>query len=202
MNTIHEYTKAEVAGNIDAMVQRIHPLRCVLERLGETAIRYGLYSGAHVGIITGSRVPVDVDLLVHDDDLTMLRETFPSAKTTDHSHGMRLYIGNDQAIEFIGRGNIIKDGASYPFRLSELALTRLTTYTTELTEIRVVDPVDTLVLKAVLRRSEDQGKHDLEDMAALIARVDIDESYLKARLDEVHAREMTRPTWRNFGIVV
>jgi len=184
------------------MIRRIHPLQYVLERLGETTIRYGLYSGAHVSIITGSRVFTDVDLLVHDEDLAMLRETFPSAKRTDRGHGICLYVGDGELIEFIGRGDLIKDGIKYPFRLTQLALTRLTTYTTTLAKITVVDPVDTMVLKSVLGRGEDQGKHDLEDMAALLARVDIDERYLNARLDEVRAREVTRQTWRRFGIIV
>lgn len=191
-----------MAQNIDSMIRRVQPLRCVLQRLGRARIRYGLYGGSHVSIITSNRVPADVDLLVCDEDMSALRDTFPFAKTEDLGHGLALYLGEGDVIEFMCHADILTNGARYPFRLTRLARQRLTTYATQLAEISVVDPVDTLILKALLRRGHDEGKHDAEDMAALVARCELDEPYLNARLDETHAREATRETWRRFGVRV
>lgn len=192
----------EIVRNINSMVRRIQPLQYVLDRLERGSIRYGLYAGSHVSIIAGNRVSADVDFLVHDDDMPALRDLFPFARTADRGHGLALYVGDRDLIEFMGQADILRNGSRYPFRLTELAIARLATYRTSLAVINIVDPVDTLILKALLQRGHDQGKHDAEDLAALAARSEVDEGYLNARLDETGAREATRATWRRLGVLV
>ena len=65
-------------------------------------------------------VPTDVDFLVHDDDLTKLRATFPFARTKDLGDGMFLYVGEGDVIEFMGAADVVIGNAVYPFRLTDL----------------------------------------------------------------------------------
>jgi hypothetical protein len=192
----------QVIKNIDSLIQRTGPLKEVLDRLEAADIRYGLYAGSHVAILTNSRSPADIDFLVHDDDIDNLRRIFPSATSKESESATLVYVDDDNLIEFMGRANIRKGGAVYPFRLTDLAVQHLDTYTTKLGAVKVVNPVDTLLLKAILRRGKSQGKYDLEDMQAMLARVTIDEEYLKARLKEARASELTADVWHRFGVQV
>ena len=192
----------QIIKNINSLILRTAPLKGVLERLETADIRYGLYAGAHVAVLTNNRLPTDVDFLVHDDDIDELKKIFPSAQSNESKSATFVYVGDDNLIEFMGRANIRKENVIYPFRLTNLAVQHLVTFTDGLVAIKVVNPVDTLLLKAILQRDESQGKHDLEDMQAALAQVAIDEKYLKARLKETEAAELTADIWRRFGVQV
>jgi hypothetical protein len=188
--------------NIDTLLDKVPALQYVLNQLAETGIRYGLYAGSHVAVLVNNREPTDVDLIVHDDDLPALRALFPFARTKDLGRAVYLYIGECDAIEFMGRADILRNGKAYPFRLTDLAAEHVRTYTAGRSKIKLVDPVDTLLLKALLRRGQDQGKHDLEDLEAVLNSMRIDQAYLTARLCEVNALDATQHVWRAVGIHV
>jgi hypothetical protein len=194
-------TRDQVTRNIDSLIQRTASLPEVLSVLAGTGIRYGLYAGAHVAVLTDNRPAADVDFLVHDDDIDALADIFPSAGNKRTGSATFFSIDGDGPIEFMARANIRKDGAVYPFRLTDLALGRVGTYDARLASVKVVDPVDTLLLKALLRRGRDQGKHDLEDIQAVLAQVEIDTGYLRARLEESGAAGLTAGVWREFGVI-
>ena len=195
-------SRDQVINNIDSLIQRIAPLNRVLAVLGETSIRYGLYAGSHVAVLTNNRPPTDVDFLVHDDDIDELKRVFPFAKSNESEYGTFVYIGSNNLIEFMGRADIHKDGAVYPFRLTDLAFQHVDTYNARLGTLKTVNPVDTLLLKAVLRRGQSQGKNDLEDIMSVLVQTEIDKEYLKARMDETKTEEYTKEVWRRFGIHV
>lgn len=50
-------------------------------------------------------------------------------------------------------------------------------------EVRLCNPVDTILLKAIPQREAGEDKHDLEDIGDLIKKVRIDKTYLKKRLE-------------------
>jgi hypothetical protein len=74
-------THDQVIRNINSLIQRTAPLQGVLGILEETSIRYGLYAGSHMAVLTNNRSPTDVDFLVHDDDIDELKKALPSART-------------------------------------------------------------------------------------------------------------------------
>jgi hypothetical protein len=195
-------SRAEVEEGIRFLIQAVKPLGYVLNRLEAAGLRYGLYAGAHVSLVTGNRAATDIDFLVHDDDLAELRRAFPYAKSKDLGDGVFLYVGADDAIEFMGAASIMRDGSSYPFRLTQLAVQHVESYSVGPHKLKVVNLVDTLLLKALLLRGPEQGKHDLEDIQAAIAGTSLDRAYLRARLDETGSRKITMSTWQRFGIVV
>jgi len=177
-------------------------LKEVLNRLEAAGIRYGLYAGSHVALLTDYRRSADVDFLVHDDDLEKLTDIFPFAAVDESGSATFTYVNDDHLIEFMGKADIRKGDAVYPFRLTDYAARHLTTHTARLGTIKIVDPVDTLLLKAMLQRDKSQGKHDLEDMQAVLAQVAIDEDYLKARIRETKTAELTAAVWSRFGLQI
>jgi hypothetical protein len=195
-------THDQVIRNIDSLIQRAAPLQGVLGILEETSIRYGLYAGSHVAVLTNNRSPTDVDFLVHDDDIDELKKVLPSARINETESATFLHVGDNNLIEFMARANILKKGAAYPFRLTDLAFRHVDTYDTGLGSIKIVNPVDTLLLKAMLQRGENQGKHDLDDMRSVLSQIEIDREYLNARIKETKTRELTADVWLGFGIQV
>jgi hypothetical protein len=192
----------QITKNVDSLIQQTAHLKGVLDCLEEANIRYGLYAGSHVAVLTNNRPPTDVDFLVHDDDIDKLMDIFPLATSGESGSASFLYVDDDHLIEFMGRANVPKENVIYPFRLTDLAVRHLVTYTAKLGTIKIVNPVDTLLLKAILQRGESQGKHDLEDMQAVLARVAIDEEYLRARMKETKSAELTADIWHRFGVQV
>ena len=190
----------QITDNLRSLLQKNHVLSYVFPKLQEAGIRYGLYAGAHVAVLTGNRIPTDVDLLIYDKDLPKLQSLFPFAKTSDLGNGVFLYIGKDDLVEFMGTADVIKDEHSYPFRLTDEAVSRLSIYTIDDLDIQLVDPVDSIVLKSLLQRGTDQGKHDVEDIEAVLAAVDIDTAYLRKRLVEAKALDLAAPLFNKLGI--
>jgi hypothetical protein len=190
----------QIIENLQTLIHKNPALSYVLPKLNEATIRYGLYAGAHVAVLTGNRTPTDVDLLVHDEDLLSLRSLFPFAKTTDLGDGVFLYIGKNDLVEFMGSANVVKNGHIYPFRLSDEAVSRVITYQVDDFPVKLVDPVDSILLKSLLQRGADQGKHDVEDIQAMLEAVKIDTPYLRKRLEETQALDAAAPLLSKLGV--
>ncbi len=199
-NIVNE--KSKIQSNLRELLQKVEQLPYVLKKLDQSGVRYGLYAGTHVAVLCNNRIPTDVDLLVHDDDLSKLRELFPFAKTKDVGDGVFLYVGHDDIIEFMGLADITHPDAVYQFRFTDLAVSKLTKHSVDGHTIAIVDPVDTLLLKAILQRGEDVGKHDLEDIDAVLTQMEIDTEYLRMRLNESGAVKRTEYIWKKYGIEV
>ncbi len=190
----------KITENLRVLISKNPDLHEVLTKLNANNIRYGLYAGVHVAILTDNRIPTDIDLLVYDDDIAKLKTLFPNAKVKDDGKGVFLYIDDDELIEFMSSADVVQEDKIFPFRLTDAAVDRIITYEVGEDKIKLVDPVDSILLKSILQRGADQGKHDLEDIEAVVETIDIDTSYLRRRLEEAHALEKARPVFSKLGI--
>lgn len=186
--------------NLRKLIQKNPSLPYALAKLASANIRYGLYAGAHVAVLTNNRIPTDIDLLVHDDDLPKLRELFPFAKSKDVSNGVFLYIGENDDIEFMGAAHVLKDQHVYPFNLTDEAAGKLSTHVIDGLKVNLVDPVDSILLKSILQRGAEQNKHDIDDIKAVVEAIEIDTTYLRKRLEEADALELASPLFHSLGI--
>lgn len=66
--------------------------------------------------------------------------------------------------------------------------------------MNIVNPVDTILLKSILQRGAEKGKHDVEDIKAILEHVELDLNYLKKRLLEANALEYTTPLFEKLGV--
>ncbi len=162
--------------------------------LNNNDIRYGLYAGSHVSLFTSNRVPTDIDIMVADEDLENVKNLFQIERilggkevtkeiTTD---GVSLYLYGNQ-VEFVANLSIIVNEKEYPIHLTKLVWSNVTSVKANGVVIKMLPPEDTVIIKAPLQRGRDYGKHDLEDIEALLKVVKIDKVYLNKRLAEVKA---------------
>jgi len=77
----------KITENLRVLISKNPDLHEVLTKLNANNIRYGLYAGVHVAILTDNRIPTDIDLLVYDDDIAKLKTLFPNAKVKDDGKG-------------------------------------------------------------------------------------------------------------------
>lgn len=175
----------------------------------QEAARYGseaaLFSGTHAGLIGGHRISDDVDLWVPDHAMEQVCQAFPE----------RVFRGDDRTIVSVERhgGKLelmahmvihiseANHHAVYPFPMTPEAQSRVRHGTIDGWEIPYADPVDTILLKAILQRGGSQGKHDLEDIAAIGQNVSIDQGYLRRRIIETGSRRRVGPLLRQMGIL-
>jgi len=60
-------------------------------------------------------------------------------------------------------------------------------------EIPVIPVEDNIIFKAILQRTEKQGKHDIEDIRHMIKNENADLKYLKRRTRKYHAEKRVKP---------
>ncbi len=170
--------------NFRRLLNEIGGLSSVVNQLNANHIRYGIYSGSYVYIATGCRLPSDVDILVADADIPKIKQLFASSERVEQSCCLYLYPDNKHQIEIVSRSVVHIGGAQYHFKLTDLAWQHTRAIGGGGCQARLCDSVDTILLKAVLQRSEQQGKHDFSDIEALVATGAIDHTYLRERVRE------------------
>jgi hypothetical protein len=185
---------------LEQLISTVPGLADALAKLNDAGVRYGLFAGAHIAVLTGNREPNDVDFLVHDADLPKFRQFFPAAKIKKEDHKTLLYIDKDYRGEFVSMFDIVKEGKVYPFRITEAAAERLIPLHAGDLQVNLIDPADTLLLKAVLQRGEEQGKHDITDIKALLQHTVINMDYLKLRATEMGALDEVTPLLTQLGL--
>lgn len=173
--------------NLKKILANNSKLQDIIQALNNNHIKYGLYAGAYVSIITSNRTPTDVDILIADEDFEKLENLFPGSLIKKMPDARFFYPYKDQAIEFMTNANVNIKKSHYKFRLTDLAWRNASILKSGQYLVRLCNPVDTILLKAMLQRGRDEGKHDLEDISDLIKKIRIDKTYLKKRLDQVNS---------------
>jgi hypothetical protein len=167
-------------------------------RVAQKAAKHGatvaLFSGTYAGLVGGHRVSDDVDFWVPNKHVDVICEAFPS----------RVFRGSDRTIITVnddyGKLELMGDmvihtvdeyghKGAFPFHMSRQAQRRTVPGTIDGWSVRYADPVDTILLKAILQRGADQDKHDLRDIAAIVDNVAIDQRYLRLRIRETQSME-------------
>ena len=194
----------ETEKNIHKLFDKLPNLKKVLETLDENEIKYGIFAGACVYILTSSRESSDVDILVADEDFRKLSGLFKGRveKRKDQKINCEfLYLYEDNCLEFVSRLDFIESGKIYPFRLTQLAWDNTYKYQVERIEVLLLNPVDTILEKAISPRGKEVGKHDLEDIDALAGSVDINKNYLLKRAEEMKAKKQVAGVLKKFNLL-
>lgn len=154
----------------------------VKAKLNELDVTYAIFAGSEVWLLTNSRVPTDLDILVRDEDLQKVADAFGQEVKTKQKSGVSAdYILIDN-VELVSNIIIEKGNRTIHISLDEQVTEHLATL--ELGDgqtLPLLAPEDTLIIKALLRRGESEGKFDLEDINAVKSLVELDEGYLRLR---------------------
>lgn len=191
----------QTAENFNKIVVKLPQLTSILSKINSTDIKYGLYAGSHVAILTSNRVPTDVDFLVADDDFVKLKNLFPFAQTKDYGDAKFLYIGKHDEIEFMSFADVNIGDSHYNFRLSDLCWKNSGVVEGDDFKVSVLSEIDTILLKAMLQRGKDLGKHDLEDIETILQQQNINKEYLNKRLLEVNQDQRLLDVLKRFELI-
>src|SRR3989344_2830975 len=110
--------------NIKRLFEKEPSVKEVFERLQQNGVKYGIFAGASVSILTSSRESTDVDILVADDDFQKLQELFKGRVVIDKdkvARGRFYYLEGNEIMEFCSKLDLFWNHKVYPVRLKSLA---------------------------------------------------------------------------------
>lgn len=187
--------------SLKKIIANISKLQDVIQVLNDNHIKYGIYAGSYVYIVTSKRTPTDVDILIADEDFEKLENLFPNSLIKKMPDAIFLYPYKDKEIELMANANIDIETSHYKFRLTDLAWKNTLILNINGLGVRLCNPVDTILLKAILQRGVGEDKHDLEDIDDLVKKVRIEKTYLKKRLDQVNFDDRILRVLKNFKLI-
>jgi len=188
--------------NIEKLLTSNSKLKDLFLSLQDNKIKYGIYAGSLVSLITNNRIPTDIDILVANEDFDKVNNIYKDAEENlEKPLGRFLNIVADIEVEFASNLTINILNHLYKFELTQLAYSNCIFINLEELTICLTNPVDTILLKSILQRGKDQGKFDLEDIVALIKVVNIDKQYLEKRLIEINADARVTNILKQFKII-
>lgn len=202
MNDLKKIRKTE--DNILKLFRKSPVLEKVLRTLKENNIRYGIFAGACVSVLTSNRQSTDIDILVADEDVQKLPVIFKGKvikKVTDKVISELFYLDDNNIFEFVSKLDFIVDKKHFPIRMTKLAWKNVLHFEVQEVDVILLNPVDTLLEKAIAPRGEDVGKHDLEDIEALMKFSDIDKKYLRKRVKEMKAERRVEGMLQKFNVI-
>jgi hypothetical protein len=133
-------------------------LREIARRLDGERIAWAVFAGAAASVYGARRALTDVDILVPASEAERLSGLFPEAEVDDHASGHRGFLlpGLD-----ILAGLPLMD-------LDRAMAARLRSGEIGGVEVPVIPPEDNILLKAMWGRGAAEGKHDWEDVEAML----------------------------------
>jgi hypothetical protein len=169
-------------------------LRQVAARLDASGIPWSVFSGAAATCYGVQRPITDIDISLQSEDTARILALFPDGqpKPTKHPGEYALDFG---PVEIWWGTLFLKGGERlYAVPFDEPMRRRITRQTILGIDVPVCAPEDIIVLKAILQRGPEQGKHDHEDIQAIAQtlgnRLDLD--YLQERASACDALARVR----------
>ncbi|HSE60694.1 MAG TPA: nucleotidyltransferase family protein [Candidatus Saccharimonadales bacterium] len=171
-------------------------------QLNQAGIRWGIFAGCAVSLLTGNRQATDVDILVHNDDFDRAAQILPVTERTDKKvttitteQGETLQseadvlavIVKNADLEFVANHVFIAPEGRFPIFLTNLAVENRLLFEVAGHRVYLANPFDTLIFKAFMRRGPEQNKFDAKDVADLVRAMPIDQQYAAARIKETGA---------------
>jgi len=179
-------------------------------RVAKKAQTYGatvaLFSGTYAGLVGGHRVSDDVDFWVPNKHVAAVCEAFPGRILRAHDRTIITVDDQYGKLELMGNMMIhttdeFGHAAAFPFYMTRQAQRRSRMGAIDGWTMRYADPVDTIMLKAILQRGMEVGKHDIRDIAAIVAATDIDQAYLRTRIRETQSMDRVGVLLEDMGVL-
>jgi predicted nucleotidyltransferase len=159
-------------------------LRKVSSRLEETGVHWAIFAGAAAHCYGSKRKVTDIDILVRDADLEKAKAAAMGIDGVDVVADLKMNVDGETCLFFMDQEMEQKIRRRKLFDV----------------EVPVVPVEDNVTFKAILQRTEKQGKHDTEDIQCMIKNEKIDMEYLKKRTRKYHAEKRVKPLLKLLGI--
>lgn len=176
-----------IAGNL-AIVQRL---------LDGDQVAWAVIGGAAAHLYGDRRPLNDVDILVQRGALTRIIQLLQQSHKAVQSDGSRVIW---RGIKLFDDLTVRRGVASHPFWLDEPMQQHRRRMPLLGAQVYVAAPEDIVAHKLLLQRGPEQGKHDVNDVAGIIRRCQLDVTYLVARLKTMGAFDIVRPRLSELGV--
>lgn len=141
-------------------------------RLDRSSIPWAVFAGAAASAYGATRPLTDIDILVPATEWNRLLALFPEGDVEFYQKGM-LVLGLPGLDLLAGMGFVNLD--------AEMAA-RLTRREIAGVDVPVIPPEDNILIKALMGRGTEEGKHDWEDIEAMMSHLPVlDWEYLRWR---------------------
>lgn len=160
----------------------------VARRLDEADIPWAVFAGAAASVYGATRPVTDVDLLVPAAEGEQVAALFPEAQ---------VQALGESCLEILLPDLDILAGLGWMDLDAEMAA-RLTRHQVAGVRVPVISPEDNVLLKARMGRGPEVGKHDWQDVEAMMTFVsELDWDYLRWRAQGILSRERRQQIlWR------
>lgn len=187
------------AERIKAFFTRFPKLADALKTLNEANIPFAIGGSGCLFLLGNERLPDDVDIYLpndrHDEaDKLFGITSFPYHSTQEDVRNSNP--GGDHAIQLTSSLVFSIEGKRYDYALTQDVLDKCLTGEFDGIAFSLFPPEDVLLIKALLRRGPDVGKHDLEDIRAFMNIYSgIRFDYLNERIRTLGAEERAGDTF-------
>ncbi len=149
----------------------------------EIDIPWMIFAGVAAYCYGSKREITDIDILVKDIDFEKAKNAFKNIK----------------GIDIISDLKIVKNNRTYYFSMDNEMIKRIKYRKLFDIEVPLIPVEDNIILKAILQRSEKEGKHDIEDIKSMIKNEEIDFEYLKERIKKYQVEKIVLPVLEKLG---
>jgi hypothetical protein len=148
----------------------------------------------------GDRRPIqDVDVVVMPGKLPDLVKLLQQQQKAVQFDGQRILWRGIKVFDDL----TVRRGASvHPFLLDEAMIARLRRMSLLGAPVMVLSPEDVLLHKVLLGRGADQGKHDMADAAGIVRRQQLDQEYLRERMQLMNTNGAVVDALAQLGVQV
>ncbi len=160
-------------------------LYSTIEKLNAAKIPYAIGGSGCLFLLGNERQPDDVDIYLRNEDHNAVDQLFGITSFTYESpleHVRNSNVSGDHSIQLTSHLTISAGGKSYDLSLTQDVLDARLQSTHDGLEVSLYPPEDVLLIKALLQRGADVGKHDIEDINAFHVR------YPQLRMDYLRQR--------------
>ena len=156
-------------------------LEQVAQRLDRAGIAWAVFAGAAASVYGATRPLTDVDIIELSTEGERLADLFPEAQVKRREDGSVSGI-QLPGFDILAGLSIMDLDAKMTARLTQHDIAGVT--------VPVIPPEDNILLKAIWGRGPDEGKHDWEDVRAMMAHLPVlDWEYLRWRAGTCGSRQ-------------
>jgi hypothetical protein len=164
-------------------------LEQVARRLDGAGIAWAVFAGAAASVYGAARPLTDVDILVPAAEGTRVASLFPEGQAERREDGAvwRIALPGFDLLAGLAQHDAELD---YALDLDAPMRARLQRHTIAGVSVPVIPPEDNILLKTLWGRGPEVGKHDWEDVSAMLAHLPVlDWEYLRWRAGTFGPRE-------------
>ena len=176
---------------LEGFFSRFPLLAPTLNALNQAGIPFAVGGSGCLYLLGNERQPDDVDIYLPDEKHDLADQLFHTQSYTYESATENVRNSNpegDHSIQLTSRLRLNIQGMEYDLRLTEDVLSHRFSAEYKETAISLLPPEDVLLIKALLQRGKDVGKHDTEDINRFLeVYPSINREYLKQRIASLNA---------------